>query len=171
MSDGGMYKGHRADGCEYFDDIMGDNSVPDIFATPMGGMKEYEGIKAEVVPTGVVVSLNCRPPGCGHRREVNISWGELCAIAHAPQTNWLPPGWARSEPNQAAYPTTTCACGQPVAPMIRPQWAGSQVDAALQGGLVSQQMLQADPIVQQLQQRVQQAQMQQPQQQQGYPPR
>jgi hypothetical protein len=167
-----MFNGPRANGCDYFDDVMGDNSVPDIFATPGGGLGAYDSIKTEATPQGIVVSMHCRPPGCGSGHNVTIGWDELFAVSHAPQSGWLPEGWTRSEPNQAAYPSQTiCGCGQPVAPMIRPSWAKTQIEQALQNNIVSQQQLAASPIVMQLRQIMQQGGAPQPQQPaQGYPP-
>ena len=171
MSDGGLYRGHREDGCDYFDDVMGDNDVPAIFATPGGGLGEYESIKTEATPDGMAVRMHCRPPGCGQPRGIEITWAELFIIANAPQTGILPDGWARSETNASCYPAIQCRCGQPIAPMISPGWAGRQLNDALQANQTSQQALAQDPQVQRLQTMMRGGGgQQQPMQQQQGPP-
>lgn len=161
MSDGGQYRGPRSTGCDYFDDIMGDNDVPAIFQTPQGGMGAYESVRPESTPEGIVVHMFCRPPGCGNGRNVTITWAELFIVAHAPQTGVLPDGWARSEVNAACYPMLECRCGQPIAPMIAPDWAMRQVNSALSQNLTNMQAIGADPQVMRLRQQAAYAQQQQ----------
>ncbi len=167
MADGGMYRGSREHGADYFDDVMGDNKQPEMFRTDMGGFGEYEGIKTASTPEGIKVTMHCRPPGCGKPRECLFTWGELFVIAHAPQTNILPPDWRVSEVNNAPCPSLKCNCGEPFEPICPPDWAMRQVQLAGQNGLLSQQQLMADPVVRQVQQILQQRQ--QPQQQQPPP--
>lgn len=167
MADGGMYRGSREQGADYFDDVMGDNKAPEMFRTDMGGFGEYEGIKTAATPEGIQVTMHCRPPGCGKPRQCLFTWGELFVIAHAPQTNMLPPGWRVSEVNHAPCPELKCNCGEAFEPICPPDWALRQIQlAAAPGGHVTQQQLMADPVVRQVQQVIQQRQQQQPQQQQ-----
>lgn len=171
MADGGRYRGSRDSAGDYFDDVMGDNSVPSMFQTDMGGIGEYEGMKERATEQGLVITMHCRPPGCGKPREVTISWGELFLVANLPQTGRLPQGWQISQVNQAAYPDLNCNCGQTVAPMITPDWASRQVELAMNGGLITQEQLARDPQVMAVVGSVQQmpAQMQGPPG--GYPRR
>jgi hypothetical protein len=161
MADGGIYRGSREQGADYFDDVMGDNETPEMFRTAMGGIGEYEGVKTSASPQGILITMHCRPPGCGKPRQALVTWGELFVIAHAPQTNILPSGWRISEVNHAPVPELQCNCGQPFQPVCPPDWAYRQVNLALQGNVITQQQLLADPVVRQVQGSMQQAQQQQ----------
>jgi hypothetical protein len=150
-NDGGPYKGQRERGIDYFDDIMSDNSIPAIFDTDLGGggMRDYEKVSSQPNQSGVTVHMHCR--ACPSPAEIHIDWTELFMVAMAPRSQMLPQGWRRSEVNQAAYPDLRCNCGATCAPIITPDWAQKQVDAALRGGLVTPQQLAADPQVRQVQ--------------------
>lgn len=166
MADGGIFRGARQEGAEYFDDIMGDNSTPEIFRTDQGGIGAYDSVQAQAGPTGMTIVMHCRPPGCGHRRNVILSWPELFVVAYAPQTDFLPPDWDFSAANQSPYPKVTCPCGEPVAPMIPCDWAMRQVSQAIQNQVVTQQQLMGDPSVRQAVAILQRGQQQAPQAQQ-----
>jgi len=175
MADGGRYKGAREPGVDLFDDIMGDNRTPDIFRTPEGGMDEYESVRVTQDPTGkgINISMNCRPPGCGARRMIGVTWPELFLIANAPRTGLLPQGWEKSRVTNNPQPILECNCGQLVQPQVPSDWAQRQVSSALQQGVVDMATIENDPMVRQV---IAQAQMQQqPPQVQGppgyYPPR
>lgn len=165
-NDGGPYKGDRAQGVDYFDDIMGDNSIPAIFDTDMGGggMRDYEKVSSHASKSGVKVNMHCR--ACPAPAEIDIDWTELFLVAMAPRSGILPQGWRRSEVNQAAYPELRCNCGAICAPIITPDWAQKQLDAALRGGLITSQQLAADPQVRHVQGMLSQAAA--ARQQQGY---
>jgi len=148
MPQGGIYRGNREPNVDYFDDIMGDNSVPTIFSG--SGMEQLESIQATSNPQGVMVDMMCRPPGCGKPVKILLEWPELFIAAHAPATGIVPYGWERSEENMMPYPRMNCSrCGNLIAPMVPPQWAKRQVDSALEAGLITQEELLANPVVQQ----------------------
>lgn len=160
MADGGMFRGSRLEGADYFDDVMGDNTVPEMFRG--GGMESLEDIKAHPSAQGMILDMHCRPPGCGAQKRVIVEWPELFVIAHLPQTGMIPPGWRRSDVNHAVVPELACQrCGAPVAPVITHDWAQRQLNAALQRGLTTPAELNADPRVRGLAQALQQAQAQQ----------
>lgn len=118
-------------------------------------MESFEKIRSYPTAAGMVLEMHCRPPGCGKQEQVTVSWPELFIISHAPQTGILPTGWRRSEVNQGAVPELPCPrCGTPIAPVVTPTWAKSQLENALQRGLTSPQMIAADPQVAQLQARL-----------------
>jgi len=161
MADGGVYRGSRESSADYFDDVMGDNRAPEMFRTDMGGIGEYDDIKSQATPEGIMIIMHCRPPGCGKPRQAVLAWGELFVVAHAPQTNILPSGWRVSEVNHAPCPGLKCNCGEAFEPIIPIDWAYRQVNLALQGGLVTQQQLMGDPEVRRVMQAMQQTQQQQ----------
>ncbi len=149
MADGGVYRGNRVDGADYFDDVMGDNEVPEIFRG--SGMEKMEKVVPEPTPAGMYLNMQCRPPGCGAEKKIFVPWPELFVVANAPKTGVLPPDWKRSEINQAPVPDLACSrCGTAVSPVIPPDWAARQVDAALQRGWLTVEQLNADPLVQQV---------------------
>lgn len=159
MADGGVYRGNRVDGADYFDDVMTDNTVPEMFRG--GGMESLEDVKSQASPAGMILDMHCRPPGCGSKKRVIVEWPELFIISQLPKTGAAPPGWRRSDINNAVIPELTCQrCGAPVAPVITYDWAHRQLNAALQQGLTSVQALNADPRVQQLQHAMQARQQQ-----------
>lgn len=149
MADGGMFRGSRVQGADYFDDVMGDNEIPEMFRG--GGMESLEKVVAHSTPEGMMLDMHCRPPGCGAQKGVLVGWPELFIIAHLPQTGIRPQGWRRSEVNHAVVPELACSrCGAPVAPVITHDWAQKQIDAALQAGHTSMEALRSDPQVQRL---------------------
>ncbi len=150
-NDGGPFKGQRIAGVDYFDDIMGDNSIPAIFDTDLGGggMRDYEKVSATPNAQGIEVNMHCR--ACPMPAKIDIDWAELFLVAMAPRSGVLPDGWRRSEANAAAYPDLRCNCGAVCAPIISPDWAQKQIDAALRGGLLNIQVLQNNPQVRQVQ--------------------
>lgn len=154
MADGGKYKGPRDERGDYFDDIMGDNSIPEIFDGP--GMRDYENVSARATQKGPVIDMHCRV--CSRGARIQIEWGELFIAAHTPKTGIMPAGWKRSDVNAALYPDLTCQCGGDCAPMITPDWAAQQVEAALQSGVLTEQALANDPQVQAVNAAVQQRQ-------------
>ncbi len=149
-NDGGPFRGQRDRSVDYFDDIMGDNSIPAIFEGSIdqagGGMRNYDGIKATPTAEGMVIKMHCR--SCPLENEITIPWTELFVVGHAPRSGILPRGWKASEVNMALYPETHCSCRTLCAPIVAPDWAARKVDAALKSGLITQQMLWADPEVQ-----------------------
>lgn len=154
MSDGGVFRGAREKGMDYFDDIMGDNTVPAIFDGD--GFKNFDSMKTEPTPEGMAIKMHCR--ACHLEAELLLSWAELFIVAHAPRSGLLPSGWKRSEVNRSAYPEINCRCDTLLPVNIEPEWAAHQVDAAQRAGLLTPDMLRADPQVQALQQRMAQQQ-------------
>jgi hypothetical protein len=146
MADGGKYKGPRDGRADYFDDYMGDNAPPAIFDGD--GMRDYDAVRSTATQKGIVVDMHCR--ACSKSARIELEWPELFVVGHADQTDILPAGWKRSAPNGAAYPEVKCACGAVCSPVVTPDWAAKQVEAALKSGLLSRETLASDEGVQQL---------------------
>lgn len=155
-NDGGPFRGQRERNVDYFDDVMGDNSVPALFDGSIdqsgGGMRNYDGMKVTPTPEGIDVRMHCR--ACPLENVITLSWPELFIVSHAARSGMLPAGWKRSDVNMGAYPETHCSCRTLCAPIVTPDWAAQKVNAAMQSGLITQEVLLKNQEVQALAQRM-----------------
>lgn len=162
MADAGKYKGPRIHGVDYFDDVMGDNVVPQMFQGALGGggMESHERTNFERDRQGIVVSCECRQ--CSSNCRIGVTWGELYKVAAAPQTGVLPNGWQRSDANATAYPDLKCnRCQGLVAIQFEPRWCMDQIRDALGNNVIDQSILANDRDVQEVNARLQGRQQQQ----------
>lgn len=147
MTTGGRFRGDRVKGADYFDDKMTDNAHAGIF-TGFDGLEDYDNVAVHPMQDGVNVSMHCR--ACNKQCNVLLEWPELFIAANAPETGVKPPGWEYSNVNKALYPDLKCQCGATAAPIVTPDWAGRQIQGALQSGLLTEEQLRRDPRVQQV---------------------
>jgi hypothetical protein len=142
----GLHKGARIEGADYFDDF-GEQFKDDGGILKGLGQNFHEGVREELTPTGLKVSLSCRM--CGRENPVLVDWEELFYIgSNGPgMSPLLPKDWAYSEENQAVYPTNILCRGKcqgtPVAPMITPDEAQEYFGQGLSQGFVTPQSAQA----------------------------
>ena len=178
---GRAYSGPRQKGCDYFDDLMGDNSVPGAFDTQHGGMRDYDKCTTTMVRQsdelpegGVVVTMHCR--SCNLDVVISIPWDELYVGKAVPHTEQamrmlqergpiLPQDWAISDTNKSIYPNVHCRCGELAAAHFTHDECGMHLNQAVAAGLVTQQRVLQYPAVQQVNQVLEQWQRAMQQQQ------
>lgn len=129
------WRGDRSAKHDYFDEIMEAPQTPGNVFSDSEGLREYDRVREHIAEdgSGLAITYPCRRCRC--QGKIIVPWDELFAISAYPLTGRVPKGYAlsnRPENEGALYPTTCpCACGAPLAPLIKPNEAYQLLDGLM----------------------------------------